>query len=417
MFNINENKAFHSVIPDIVDNYEVLHFDEYPILYIGTNIDGNRIIGSLIWEDEESDIFYYFHSQVSSAIFNRFIYKKISYRELLFNATAIFVLKKDINNKILSRYNLSFQEIPSDYLPLPTAYCPTTNFKFGFEFSVSLKGKLADIHEAMIESVYSVTNYTASLIKEAVSSLYALKLKAQIHQLPNTIGSFKINLKVDIPNYVNMFISKDEIADYVNKYLKYCIDDLSDEINNSKNITIENEKKFEALSIIVQTMYDKGGAKFNREALAQHIMGNMPKIERLVEEVGNGFKEIEILSKTQNNNTEMPIAFIDSYKKDKIEKIAEYVLLNSNDIKKDDEDKEYKICIYHLNTDSRKGNAYIYSDEEKTIMDKPLITISGKDDLSRSIYTESLHLNKWITIKGKAQRKNNIFTKIVINGE
>jgi hypothetical protein len=69
MFQINKTRIFDSDIPVIADNYEVLHFDEYPILFIGTNNYGNKIIGSLLCEDEDTDIFRFLQIQVSDKSF------------------------------------------------------------------------------------------------------------------------------------------------------------------------------------------------------------------------------------------------------------------------------------------------------------------------------------------------------------
>ena len=127
MFDLDIHKITTSDIPEIVDNFEVLHFDDYPILYIGTNNYKNKIIGSLICEDDE-DTFRYIHIIVDDKTFWRFLNRKISYREVIQNSKSLYLLDKDINGKGKRTYNAECDDIPADYLPLPTAYCPDYSF-------------------------------------------------------------------------------------------------------------------------------------------------------------------------------------------------------------------------------------------------------------------------------------------------
>lgn len=125
MFEINKNRNVASDLPIITDNFQVLHFDEFPILFVGVNQYGNKILGSLVCEDEDDDnLFRYFQLIVTDEVYFQFIDKKNSYLEVLENSSSIFVLDKDINNEIISTFHISFKEIPKDYLPLPNSFCP-----------------------------------------------------------------------------------------------------------------------------------------------------------------------------------------------------------------------------------------------------------------------------------------------------
>ena len=77
MFKINTNNRTTSDLARIADNYEVLHFDEYPILFIGSNKYHNKIIGSLVCEDEDSgEVFRYFYSIITDRTYFQFINQK-----------------------------------------------------------------------------------------------------------------------------------------------------------------------------------------------------------------------------------------------------------------------------------------------------------------------------------------------------
>jgi hypothetical protein len=419
MFEINKNRAFFSDIPVITDNLEVLHFDEFPILFMGTNIYGNKIIGSLLYEDVDTDTFRYLHMQITNKVLNDFINKKISYREVVSISKAIFIIDKNINNEILSTYYLPYNEISKEYLPLESSFCPDMKLKLGLDFGIRLTGDLADAHEASIKSAYLVANSLAELIERAISSLVLLKYKSQINLIPSTTGSFKINLIVKIPNFQKkiQFISQLEISEYISKYINYCIEDLPNEVEHLTDKIPLNEKKFEELSLCAENIYAKSALKYNdvhKEKLKIKVIDSLAKVEILADEIGNGFKEIEIFGNTQDTNSEIQIAHIDKEQKEKIFEASEYMILNSDETITDDEDKGYSICIFHLNLKTRVGNAYIFSDEQKKVMDTPKIMILGDDELTGTEFTESLHLNKWIDIKGKAQKYKGKFKRITI---
>ena len=123
MFKIEAQYSIKSDLPIIADSYEVLHFDEFPILFAGKNVQGDRVVGSLICDDEQG-LFHYFNAIIGHKNYMDFKNQETSYLDLLKNADAVFVLSKDINDILKNTYQLSFNKIPKDYLPLPTAYCP-----------------------------------------------------------------------------------------------------------------------------------------------------------------------------------------------------------------------------------------------------------------------------------------------------
>jgi len=126
MFQIEDKYkiANSNDLPFITQNYTILHFDEFPILFTGSNDDGDKIIGSLLYEDTETDTFRYTHAIVKDLDLKKFLRRQISYRALIATAKVIFVIDKDINDNILSMYCIGYDKLPEDYLPLDSAYCP-----------------------------------------------------------------------------------------------------------------------------------------------------------------------------------------------------------------------------------------------------------------------------------------------------
>jgi len=108
----------------IAKDYRVLHHDEFPILFSGLNEAGERIVGSFIEETDEGEMFY-FYSLVNEVDFIRFVRREISYLGLLKNAQQIYILSKNLKGRVKKVRATTFQTIPSDSLPLPSAFCPT----------------------------------------------------------------------------------------------------------------------------------------------------------------------------------------------------------------------------------------------------------------------------------------------------
>ena len=74
MFDIENQYKVITTLPVITDNYRVLHFDEYPILFSGTNKYGNKLLSSL--SSEEDDIFRYFTIVLDDKQYSDFINRK-----------------------------------------------------------------------------------------------------------------------------------------------------------------------------------------------------------------------------------------------------------------------------------------------------------------------------------------------------
>lgn len=108
---------------EIATSYTVLHFDEYPILFIGKNNVADLIIGSFLYEDADNDL-NFFSSIVHLDTLLFFIYGKVSYRDVLKNAVEIASVTKNFNGKILRTSVTEFENIDEELLPFPESFCP-----------------------------------------------------------------------------------------------------------------------------------------------------------------------------------------------------------------------------------------------------------------------------------------------------
>jgi len=422
MFKINDYRKTDSNIPLIVDNYEILHFDEYPILYIGTNEYGNQILGTLAYEDEEDYTYRYFHTIIRNNILDNFLNKEISYLSILENSKSTFIIDKDINDKVIEVFQIPVSEIPEDFLPHKSSFCPDYGSQLGFDYSVSLHGQIADKHEAFNDPLKKITESFFEIIDDAIGSLKELNLKHQIVHKPSAAGSFKINFLIKLPGYHNIFIKKNDISNYLAEYVSYCIDDLHKDVDNLKKKKNDQYVLFDKLSNMQSEIYQKNSIILDDEKLKTTLVKNvnetLEEVERISDEIGNGFKEIEIKSRTIRTENEILVGFIDKSKAQKITNATEYILESTtNNLTEDISERGFRVIIYNLNTDSRVGNAYVKNDDDPNLMDKPRIEILGDEELTESMYTESLHLNKWIEVRARGKKVKGRYKRLSIMGK
>lgn len=112
---------------DIVNNYVVLHFDEWDILFAGKNAYDEWIVGSLAYDDEENNVLHHYYLVVSEKSIIRFLKREINYRTLFQKAITIFKTLRDINEKLLENNELAFEEINKNALPSEKGFCPESD--------------------------------------------------------------------------------------------------------------------------------------------------------------------------------------------------------------------------------------------------------------------------------------------------
>lgn len=117
MFDVSEDKKIYSDIPVIAGNYVELYYDEVPILFTGNNRYGYRIVGSIMCEDEELDIYRYLYVFVNSEEYNELINGEIPYRDLILSRQNIFLIDKNFNEETLKIYCVPPSSIPDNFLP------------------------------------------------------------------------------------------------------------------------------------------------------------------------------------------------------------------------------------------------------------------------------------------------------------
>lgn len=175
---------------------------------------------------------------------------------------------------------------------------------------------------------------------------------------------------------------------------------------------------FRQLEETLNEVYDKAYIKRPdniASSLKEDILKSTAKFEKLTEQVGVNFESASITNVVENEET--PLAFIDEDFTQNFQNSVEEIEVHKKGMTVDETFKEYKIYIYHLNTDTRTGNAFIRNSDNEEEMSKPKIKINGDEGLEKTKYTESLYMSKWITVSAKAKKVGEKFKQLDIEYE
>ena len=406
---------------EISSSYKVLHYDDFPILFLGVNKFGSKILGSHLEDDDDEKKIWTIHSLLTNKEYYDFINRKKSYREILNETSTKFLVEKNYPNKTLKSYLLTFENIPEEYRPLENSFCPIFKRKFSFSYSLGLKGKLADLNRAIAEDVANVQTAFADFLEARLKNLKNFNLQPTAYLQPYSPGSFKINLELEFKRKKgeNLFSAYTPMDEYIQEYVKYISTSIiqdKDLFINDKNATASDD--FKKLLAIFESLYDTELVKKPEniiDELKEDLGKAMPKFEVITEQIGKNFDTIEFSNFI--GEQEEFISIIGTDFSESFQNTVNEIEASQSSIKIDEENQTYEIYIYHLNTDTRQGNAFIKNQNNESEMSKPKIKILGEEPLEQTRYTESLHLNKWIKVAAKAKTIDGKFKFLTITYE
>ncbi len=421
MFQLNSGKYINTDQPLIVGGYQVLHFDEDPILFGGLNRFGGRVVGTLIQSDYKNKKDYYFHVVVDDGTYAAFINQKFTYLDILASARPVFVIEKDLENDKDTVYHYDLADIPTDYRPSAFSYCPEQEIEPTFIYPVSLVGGLADTHRANPETIGKTANLIAGFLRAPLKRLRKIRdvySEVYLQALPGGDlvyeGSFKVNYNVSIdPQQLSLFRKPQEYLSFLNAFISYCLSKLPDDAlllsqYNISNLARFNQllEEFEALIGVSPKNKDQ-----QRDAFVDDVLKAATDLKAISDTIGEEYHQIVLANLSKVG--EHPLGVINQSYREEIQvamvKVDEGL---GKVIISDQEPKSYKIHVYDLNTDSRKGRALLQHPTEEDKLMKPSITISGTDPISGTKFTESLHLDKYIEVQGKGIHVDGILKRL-----
>ena len=399
------NNVIPTDLPVITANYQVLHFDEEPILFTGTNEYGNRIIGSLVDVNDDEMLSWYFHIIVDPRTYADFRKKKISYLEVMRESNPIYIVERRFDGTISKVCFLSFDAIPENHRPMKDSYCPELSGKSTLSYTIRLRGLTADTNSAFPKDIAAMQTAFAEQLESNISML-----KDIVHGAPTVTqrayspGSFQLNFDIQVKLEDTMFMKTEPIAKYINEFIAYCADHLPVEADKIYEPEPEKLPFFSHLVQAYEQLYNKSCVKLPdryTEKVRDEVKKASESIAEMTEMLGEHFTGIEIVNE---GDTSQPIAFMDTDFKNTIESVISTIQGKTQRVEEDPNPKEYEIWVYHLNRESRTGNAIIISDDQERKMSKPKITILGEEPLESTKYTESLHRDRPIKVKAKAKK-------------
>lgn len=422
MLNLISTQLVNSELPVITDNYTVLHFDEYPILFTGINKFGNKIIGSFCDEDDENDTLIYFTIIISDDDFSDFYRKKISYRQLILNSSEIFILEKNYNNKILKSYFVPLSEIPVDYIPLESSYIPDKYVVAeSLNYSFSLKGKLADLHKGFVNDINSINSKIYDYLNEGLQTLSIFGIIPKIFSQPSHIGSYRLNFDIDfIPNPQLSFfeVDRDKVTEFINLYLAYISQTLPYEQDGFLNNHAEGSEVFP----IIENSFKEIFYSSHQEpvsTVSDILIDGINNVAEKLSEVSEFMKSNDSFNSIEVGIVDKRGQFLSNGSIDSNYKsIVNTKLLSIDTIHKetkvvsDETPQNYRILVFRINSETGKGGARLYIDSSEKYY-KILLTVhTNKKDLANSIFTESLYEDKVVDVLGIATTIDGIYKKI-----
>ncbi|MFC1534400.1 hypothetical protein ACFL7M_13650 [Thermodesulfobacteriota bacterium] len=420
MFSFKKNKI-SSEIPLITEGFRALLYDDEPVLYSGKNKYGSYILGSSIDEDYDNNLEWFFHVLIDFDAYVQFLKQKISYFEILKNSNDIYIIEKALNpnTSSVNIYMIKFSEIDEDYLPTEDSFCPDP-YLFSYvhaPYSLRLQGLEEDTFRVNTRSLRNVLENFPKIVDSAIAILdKAFDGLTGVPYVEAFQGGsfvvnfdFKLDRKTDqmslyelLPNF------EDEVRILLNKYIDYCFNTLPDELSNV--LLQKDAPEFNRIFNEFEAFIAMGAMSgISTEGIESKFTDETKKVPEIIsdltDDIGVSFDFIE-LSSVQ------PIIKIDSNKKKNYDFMIGVIEKQFVDI--DPTPMDYKIHIYSLNVDSRKGKANVIKTDDPDAMVNPRIKIEGTEPLENSKYTGSLHENKFITVKGIGKREDAILKSIDI---
>ena len=424
MFSLSSEKNINTDYPLIVGGNQVLHFDEAPVLFSGVNRLGTRVIGSLIQNDYSNNKDYFFHVIVDDGAYAAFINQKLTYRDVLASARPVFIVEKNLESDEVAIYHYSLTDIPVEWLPTTLSYCPEQEMEPTFIYPVSLVGGLADLHRILPETAGKTQNLIAGFLRSPLKPLRKLKdinTEVYLQALPGKseiayAGSFKVNYNISVdPQQLSLFAKPQDYLSFLNAYISYCLSSLpSDAVALSEHNTT-NLSKFNLLLEKYESLV--GVSQRSKESVRDGFIGDVLKtassLNAISDTIGEEYSQIVLANLSDGG--EHPLGVINQDYREEMQialiKVDEGA---GKTIVKDSEPRPYKIYIYDLNTDSRKGRALVEHPIEMDRFMKPTIKIDNVEQIAGTKYTESLHLDKYIDVRGKGIHVDGILKNIDI---
>lgn len=404
MFNVEKHKTLIKDFHKIVSNKIVLYNDgDNDVLFTGTNLYANRLLCSIMFEDDEVGFLRYLHVLTTEEQYSEFINKKISFRSIIENNESVFLVDVDYNMEEIDHNVVSIKEIPNEFLPLTTSFCPDFIYESSFSYSLSMIGGLADVHKTKAIDLSNVSTHFSDFLKSSTTFLNDFDFENNIFVEALAAGSFKMNFKIEYkePHQIDLlWVSKEKINKFLNDFFKYFFNQFPSENSNIFKSETVNSASFKELETELKNLYEEKSV-LPKDGVEQKLIDLINYSSKELEKINyNGSFDSLKFQNITSLGEEIPFGIIDNAfilsVKDKMFDVGRYeaekvILIDENP-------QDYKIQIYNFSTLTGKGSGFYI--EEDGAISKIIVHAIGRGNYDNTIFTKSMDDGKPYVIKG-----------------
>ncbi len=393
----------------IESNYLELLTDDDPMLYTGTSSFGNRVIGSIVEDNDEDQFLRYFHVLASDKLYAEFITGRTSLYKVFEETEIVYLIDFNYDRTLKGIIPLRFNEIPNQWMPLENSYCPDFCIPTTLEFSTSLKGGIADDHKARPKDALIFNEFASTTLNNVLRPLGKLEYNLGTYYKPASAGSYKLDFQIVVENVGQSQVSLTDndidgnvLSIYIGKYLDTVFNKLPDD---NKNTQITETEIYTELLESLNDVYENNYSVINddiAEVLNKSLITIIKQSEKLSQSVGVGFHSMEFNIYDENQDSFL----ITSLEKDYFKRVSKFIpddLLEEEDLV-----TSYRILVYDMNTESLHCKAHAYFKDEDGNDKTEKVTILHKlNYLDHTPYSKSLNDKTSIEVQGIGKYNNN----------
>lgn len=402
----------------ICEEFVVLHHDVQPILFSGRNHYQNRILGSLLFDDDENETTYYLYSIVSEEDYSRLITLRASYRSVLDNSGFTYVVQKDFDGRSEKAFAVRLDSLPENILPTSESFLISPLVPQSSTYTVHAHGNEDTAHHRVLPSTAQtiITNVTSMLMSDFSPVLEQASSKPFVRLLPPKAGSYEFVFQVVLKDTTgHLFVSDNALREVISANLGYMFSGIYQEYMHLYNPNLHERP--ELYDSIYTLTIDRLGIKEGRDdtdVIDALLRKQYKRMASRVSNIAEALMDEGIVAELKNDNI-----VLGSFSKENMDaqiNLSHNIQVTSEDIVEDTTYKSFVIHVFNLNLNSRKGSAYTQKQESPEEKWAPKIFVEPGEPLDHTKFTESLHLNKDIEVQAKAttRKRDGKILKLVI---
>lgn len=389
----------------IVSDYRELLSDGEPLVYTGKNVYGSHILGSLLYRDINAREAFYLHVLVPSGRYLEYVYKKITYRDIIESVNDLYIIHQKHRDQTEQVYSVLLNMLPLGVLPTEQSYYPIDDIEYGPRFQFKFTGLQADEHKAIPSVVSDVVKNGEKLLELSANVIsdycdYTLHPYCVHSDAASYTVTFSFDIQKKRPDLFNTDITVREV---ISEILGYCINNLPYEYEAVLSGDSSACTKFHELRDRIKRSLM---IKENIEQLEQKVRETTEKSAELISTiglgVGNGYSTLTISNEGEYSNI---LGLFNEDTAKQYSDVAAQIDHILEPVTEDESYKSFKLLVYSLNVDSRKGKALVDKAEDPDSFWRSGFIVEGERELTNSPFSHSLDQVQKIEVNARARVK------------